>query len=146
MVLITDVALIAKSSRHEFFVFGQNLKENRVEAGIKVVLSNGKKVIAEGVTDATGVWRYKGKELKSNDQLRVFAINAAGSGASNINLSGMGYSQGLTPKCYLFTDRPVYQPGQLVHIKGVMREVRDGIYRLPSKEGYRLQVFGASAG
>ncbi|MHC5069103.1 MAG: MG2 domain-containing protein [Planctomycetota bacterium] len=144
MVLITDVALIAKSSRHEFFVFGQNLKENRVEAGIKVVLSNGKKVIAEGVTDATGVWRYKGKELKSNDQLRVFAINAAGSGASNINLSGMGYSQGLTPKCYLFTDRPVYQPGQLVHIKGVMREVRDGIYRLPSKEGYRLQVFGAS--
>jgi len=144
MVLVTDVALIAKSSRHELFVFGQNLKESRVEAGMRIVLSNGKKVIAEGVTDAKGVWRYKGKELKSNDQLRVFAVNAAGSGGSNINLSGLGYSQGLTPKCYIFSDRPVYQPGQLVHIKGVMREAKDGVYQLPAHEGYRLQVFGAS--
>lgn len=144
MVLITDVALIAKSSRHELFVFGQNLKENRVEAGMRIVLSNGKKVLAEGLTDPKGVWRYKGKELQNNDELRVFAFNAAGSGASNISLSGMGYSQGLTPKCYIFTDRPVYQPGQLVHIKGIMREVKDGIYQLPAQEDYRLQVFGAS--
>ena len=94
MVIVTDLALIAKSSRHEFFVFTQNVKEDRVEGGAKVVLSDGKKVVAEGITGADGVWRYKGPELKNSDQLRVFAVNAAGSGAGSLDLSGMGYSEG----------------------------------------------------
>jgi hypothetical protein len=139
LVVVTDVGLIAKTSRHECFVFTQNLEKARVEAGVKVVLSDGSKAIAEGLTDASGVWRYRGKELQNLAQLRVFAVDASGSGAAALDLSGLGYSQGLAAKGYLFTDRPAYQPGQLVHVKGIVREARDGLYRLP-EGGYRLQV------
>ncbi len=134
MVLVSDLALIAKSSRHECFVLTQNTKENRVEGGVKVVLSDGSKVLAEGQTGADGAWRFQGKELQNLDDLRVFAVNAAGSGASSVSLSGLGFGQGLTAKGYLFTDRPAYQPGQRVHWKGIVREVDGGVYRLPAGE------------
>ncbi|MCB9870704.1 MAG: tetratricopeptide repeat protein [Planctomycetes bacterium] len=144
MVLVTDVALIAKCSRHECFVFTQNLKENRTESGVKVVLSDGKKIVAEGTTGNDGVWRYKGPELQRSDRLSVFAVDAAGSGASSLDLSGMGYSQGLTAKAYLYTDQPIYRPGQRVHVRGIVREVEGGLYRLPRGEDYRVQVLSAN--
>lgn len=128
LVLISDLALIAKSSRHEFFVFTQNCKENRPEAGVKVLLSDGQKVIAEGLTGSDGAYRFRGDDLKNRDQLSVFAIAAGGSCASSIDLSGMGYSVGLLQKGYLFTDRPLYQPGQRVQWKGIVREVKDFVY------------------
>jgi hypothetical protein len=38
LVLVSDVGLIAKTSRKELFVFTQNLKDDKVEAGAKVVV------------------------------------------------------------------------------------------------------------
>ncbi len=144
LVLISDLALIAKSSRHEFFVFTQNCKENRPEAGVKVLLSDGQKVIAEGLTGSDGAYRFRGDDLKNRDQLSVFAIAAGGSCASSIDLSGMGYSVGLLQKGYLFTDRPLYQPGQRVQWKGIVREVKDFVYQLPQAQGYRVQLWSPS--
>ncbi len=144
MVLVTDLGMIAKTSRQEFFIFTQNLKEERVEGGVKVVLSNGKRIVAEGETDAQGVWRYRGDELQKCANLRAFVVNAAGSGASSLDLSGLGYATGLTAKGYVFTDRPTYQPGQVVRIKGIVREVKEGLYILPAAEGYSLDVTSAS--
>lgn len=136
LVLVTDLAVITKSSRHELLVFAQNQKENRVEAGTKIVLSDGGKVLAEGVTGADGCWSWKGKELQSAAGLSVFAIAPGGSGASNLDLTGLGYSPGLKATGYLFTDRPGYLPGQLVHVKGIVREVKDGLYTMPAQKGY----------
>ncbi|MCC6669778.1 MAG: tetratricopeptide repeat protein [Planctomycetes bacterium] len=143
MVVVSDLAMLTKTSRHELLVFAQNTKENRAEAGVRVVLSDGGKVLAEGATDQDGLWRFKGKELQTSDRLAVFTVNAAGSGASTVSLSGLGYAPGLTPKGYLFTDRPAYQPGQLVHVKGIVREVKDGLYQLPAAQGYQVKVFSA---
>ncbi len=142
MLLVTDVALIAKTSRHELFVFTQNLKENRVEGGVKVVVSDGTKVVTEGVTGKDGVYRFRGEALKDTAQLRVFAVSAGGSGAGLLALNGLGYSTGLQPVGYLFTDRPAYQPGQVAHVKGIVREVKDGLYALPA-DSYRVQAFSA---
>lgn len=144
MVLVTDIALIAKTSRHELFVFTQNLKENRVEGGVKIVVSDGRKVVAEGTTAADGVYRFKSDALKDASQLKVFAVSAAGSGAGLLDLNGLNYSSGLQAVGYLFTDRPAYQPGQVVHIKGIVREVRDGLYTLPEGKSYRVQAWSAA--
>ncbi len=144
LVLVSDLALIAKSSRHEALVLAQNTKEGRVEAGVKIVLSDGSKVVAEGVTDAAGMWRHRGPLLKSLDQLAVFAVAGNGSGASTFDLSGMGYSTGLLPQGHLMTDRPAYQPGQSMQCKAIVREVEGGVYRLPRSVGYVAAVIAPS--
>ena len=33
------------------------------------------------------------------------------------------FAQGLTPRAYVYTDRPAYRPGSDVEIRGVVREV-----------------------
>ena len=72
-----QLRIIAKSSRHEFFVFAQDLKEDRVEAGVRIVLSDGESIVAEGETDAGGVWRYRGEELRELTSLRAFARSSS---------------------------------------------------------------------
>ena len=131
LVLVTDIALIAKSSRQEFLMFAQDVRQQAPVAGAKVILSDGTKVLAEGETGADGVWRYRGEALQQHDALRVFAVAASGSGAGNLQLSGLDYSPGLAPRGYLFTDRPAYEPGEVVQIKGIVREVEQGRYTMP---------------
>ncbi len=144
LVIVSDLALVTKASRLEFLVFAQNTKEQRVEAGVRVALGDGNGVVAEGVTGADGIWRFRGEQLKNRDDLRVFAVATGGSAATTLDMSGMGFSPGLQPQGFLATDRPLYQPGQRVHCKGVVREVEGGIYRLPAKDTYVAQVFAPS--
>src|SRR6185437_4685988 len=52
-------------------------------------------------------------------------------------------AQGLSPRAYLYTDRPAYRPGHDVQLKGVVREVVDGQYSNVLKATYRLEVTDA---
>ncbi len=142
MVLVTDLGLIVKASRHGFLAFTQNLAEDRVESGVRVVLSDGQSIVAEGMTGADGTWSFDDVEvLQKVGELRAFAVDAAGSGAGTLDLGGLGFSAGLTPKTFLVSDRPAYRPGSTVRIKGITREVRDGVYALPAGTSeYRVRV------
>ena len=144
LVVVSDLALVTKASRLEFLVFAQNTKEQRVEAGVRVALGDANGVVAEGVTGSDGIWRFRGDELKNRDDLRVFAVAPGGSAATTLDMSGMGFSPGLYPQGFLSTDRPLYQPGQRVHCKAVVREVEGGVYRLPAQDSYVAQVFAPS--
>ncbi len=144
LVVVSDLALVTKASRLEFLVFAQNTKEQRVEAGVRVALGDANGVVAEGVTGADGIWRFRGDELKNRDDLRVFAVAPGGSAATTLDMSGMGFAPGLYPQGFLSTDRPLYQPGQRVHCKAVVREVEGGVYRLPQQDAYVAQVFAPS--
>ncbi|MEO0479228.1 MAG: tetratricopeptide repeat protein [Planctomycetota bacterium] len=145
MVLVTDLGLIVESSRKELVVFAQDLKEDRVAAGVQVIVSDGEQIVLEGVTDEDGLFRHRGGELANLAELSVFASDATGSGAGTLGLSGLGLAEGLTQKTWMFTDKPAYQPGSLVHLKGVIREVRDGLYALPEGEHpYQVTVSSPS--
>ena len=69
---------------------------------------------------------------------------ADGSVASNIvGLNGVGVAQGLADKAYIYTDRPAYRAGQLVHVRGVLRRAVDDNYTIESGKKYTLEVFDA---
>jgi len=143
LVIRSDIDLILKSSRREVLVFVQDLMENVPAAGVKLLLSDGKKVFATGETGKDGVFRKKFDELKDLGNLRAFAIRD-GSVASNIlNLSGLGFSKGLSPKGYIYTDRSAYRPGHRVSIRGIIREVKDGAYFAPKDAVYVVSVTDA---
>jgi tetratricopeptide (TPR) repeat protein len=58
--------------------------------------------------------------------------------------SGLGVpdkvAQGLTPRAFIYTDRPAYRPGHNVGIRGVVREVQNGQYASMPKAVYRFEV------
>ena len=81
------------------------------------------------------------KELKDAGNFRVFAV-ADGNVASNmVDLNGVGVAQGLADQAYIYTDRPAYRPGQLVHIRGVLRKAADDGYTIEKDKKYTVEVF-----
>ena len=143
LVVRSDLDLILKSSRRELLAFVVDMTKNAPASGVKLLLSDGKKVIATGETGKDGVFRKKMNELQSLNDLRVFGMRD-GSIASNIlGLSGLGFSRGLSPKGYLYTDRSAYRPGHKVSIRGIIREVKDGAYSAPKDVNYVVTVSDA---
>ncbi len=140
LAIRSDIELITKSSRREALVFVENMVSKQPSPGVKVLLSDGKAIVATGTTGADGVYRYSGEELKTPADLRVFAIKDGHVAAQNMDLSGLRLSSSLVPKGYLYTDRPVYKPGDKVAIRGILRDVREGSYIVPQNETFTVSV------
>ncbi len=143
LVIQSDLDIIVKSSRSEVFVFAENMRTGRPWPEVKLLVSNGKQVFAEGVTGKDGVFHAEYKELKDAANVRVFAT-ADGHVASNVvGLQGVGVAQGLADKGYLYTDRPAYRAGDLVHLRGILRRAAEDAYVIDKGKKYTLDVFDA---
>ncbi|UUO05786.1 tetratricopeptide repeat protein [Blastopirellula sp. J2-11] len=141
LVLQSDLDMIVKSSRDEVFIFTQNMRTGKPWPGVKLLLSNGSEVFAEVETGADGVYQADRKELRDPADLRVFAIADGHIASSVVNLNGLGVAQGIARAGYLYTDRPAYRPGQLVHLKGIIRDAINDIYVVPAQRDYKLEVY-----
>ncbi|HEX7449417.1 MAG TPA: tetratricopeptide repeat protein [Pirellulales bacterium] len=141
LVVQSDLDIVVKSSRDEVFVFAENMRTGQPWSKARLLISNGQQVFAEGQTDDDGVFRQTFEELKSAGDVRVFAV-AEGNVASNVvGLKGVGVATGLTERGYIFTDRPAYRAGQLVHVRGIVRTVADDRFVIEAGKKYHLEVF-----
>ncbi len=140
LVVRSDLEMMTRASRHELLVFVQNVLTGKPEANARVLLSDGKNVFSSGLTGKDGVFIKKYDELKSINTLRVLAQSDAGYAFGGASLSGLRFGSGLTRKGYIYTDRSVYQPGQTVSIKGIIREVKDGKYHVPAGNKYLVDI------
>ena len=140
LVIGSDLDAIVKSSRDQILVFAQDMKTGQGRSGARVLVADGGQVVLEGVTGKDGV------------MLRDWAPPRAGAGrlsylvldGAHVAGSGLGIpeqvAQGLTPRAYIYTDRPAYRPGQNVSIRGVVREIAAGQYANVPKSVYRFEV------
>ena len=140
LIIRSDLDLIVKSSRREALVFVQNMLADKPAAEVELLLSDGKKVFGTGKTGADGVFRGAFESLQKIGTTRVFALRDGHVASNLVDLSGLRFSKGLAAKGYLYTDRPAYQPGQTVKFRGIIREVVDGAYAVPSKRDYLVSI------
>ncbi|MBI3866706.1 MAG: tetratricopeptide repeat protein, partial [Planctomycetia bacterium] len=141
MLVVSDIDIIVKSSRNELFVFAQNLLTNKPAEGVNLLISDGSKVFSEAATGKDGILQKKFEELKTVTDLRVFATQEGHAASSLVNLNGLNFAVGLSPKGYLFSERPAYRAGQLVNVKGVIRWVANDRYTFKAGEKYQLDVY-----
>lgn len=141
LVVRSDLEIIVKSSRNEVFVFAQNLRTGKPWPGVQVLISDGAKVFAEGKTNDNGVLQASYPELRDAADVRVFAIDGNHTASNVVSLRGVGVAQGLSNKGFIYTDRPAYQPGQVVHVRGVVRQVADDTYAVAEGKEYQVEVF-----
>ncbi|MDR3619857.1 MAG: MG2 domain-containing protein [Paludisphaera borealis] len=143
LVVASDVDAIVKTSREQFLVFAQDMKTGKGRPGAKVLVSDAGQVVLEAKTGADGVllhdWSPPREGGRRLTYLIVDGAHVAGSGLGVLEQ----VSQGLTPRAYLYTDRPAHRPGQKVSIRGVVREVRDGQYATSAGSVYHFEVVDA---
>ncbi|MGH7137276.1 MAG: MG2 domain-containing protein, partial [Pirellulales bacterium] len=141
LVIQSDLDIVVKSSRDEIFVFAENLRTGRPWSKARLLISNGQQVFAEAQTGEDGVFQKSYEELKAAGDVRVFAV-ADGSVASNaVGLNGVGVSTGLTARGYIYTDRPAYRAGQIVHVRGIVRNVADDRFTIDEGKKFHFEVF-----
>jgi len=141
MVIVSNIDVIVKSSRNELFVFAENMLTGKPVQGVSLLVSDGSKVFAEELTNKDGIVQHVCDELKTVSDLRVFAIHEGHAASSVTSLSGLDFAVGLAPKGYLYSDRPAYRAGQLVHLKGVIRWVDGDRFVFKEGEQYSLDVY-----
>ena len=141
MVIVSDLDIIAKTSRNEMFLYAQNMLTGKPAPGTSVLISNGSEVFAEEVTGKDGILKKSHDDLKTVKRVRVFAVKEGHIASTRNDLNGLKFAQGLTPKGYLYTDRPAYQAGQLVNIKGIVRWVQEDRFTFEKGAEFKLDVY-----
>ena len=140
LVLRSDLEVIVKSSRREVLAFVQNMRTGKPAAEVDLLVSDGKAVVATGKTGDDGVFKTTLDSLKELADVRFFAFGKGHAAAFNLDLAGLQLASGLTAKGYLYTERPAYQPGATVALRGILREVRDAAYAVPENAEFKLSI------
>jgi len=140
LVLRSDLEVIVKSSRRELLAFVQNMLTGKPAADVDILVSDGKAVAATGKTGDDGVFKTQLEALKDVADVRLFALAKGHAASFNLDLAGLQMSSGLSAKGYLYTDRPVYQPGESVALRGILREVRNAAYAVPENSEFKLSI------
>ncbi|MGI9013663.1 MAG: MG2 domain-containing protein [Phycisphaerales bacterium] len=144
LIIRSDIDCLARASRRELLVFVQNILRSESAADVKILISNGQEIIETGLTEDDGVLRAKLDALSSHDDFRIFANADGHVAAATLNLGGADVAAGLDPRGYIFTDRPAYQPGDMVGIKAIIRDVRDSTFAVNEGQQWIVTVHDAA--
>lgn len=139
---VVNAGLVMKYYSSGALVWATDLKTAKPLPSVKVRVRTPKTILAEGTTAQEGVAIMEFRE-KEFDPWTNFVAFAYGEGVFGVVSSywnagltawDFGLNVSLEPRRYfgfIYTDRPIYRPGQVVHYKGVFRLDNDATYQLP---------------
>ncbi len=128
LIIQSDIDMVFKSSREEILVFVQNMVSNLPVANAEVLITDGSRTLIEARTGNDGILLQNFNEIQDINNISVFVKKDQSIASNVLNVYGLGYSQGLAPKGYIYTDSPVYRPGNTVNFRGIIRDVVNGSY------------------
>ncbi len=146
-IVISSANVITKWTPHELLVWMVDMRTGAPLAAMPFqVLSQGAGPIATGTTDADGVAKVTTPDPGNGGYYPGYYVSAVSGGRTV--LSGTNWNNGIAPWFaspnipfsfelpdmvgYLYTDRPIYRPGETVYFKGVVRKDDDARYSLPA--------------
>ncbi len=156
---ITDVGVTFKTSAENILIWITSLKTGQPLANMHVQLrGKDNKVVWQGTTNADGIVAAPGwgkldvPDAKWGQPALYAFVTSVGGDAVVSNL----WNDGLEPwrfnvdyeynpaaqtlHGYLFTERGIYRPQETVHVKGILRQLKDGSWHLPLLQQGKLKI------
>ncbi|MCF7787427.1 MAG: tetratricopeptide repeat protein [Prosthecobacter sp.] len=150
IVIRSDIDLIVQSAWTEALVFVQDRVKGTAVVDAEVLLSNGKEILGQGRTGKDGVFRLRGEMIRATADLCAYVRSEAGVAIQRLNLRGMTQeitgggtdrtAVELSRRGYLYTDKSAYRAGDVVHFRGIIRDVKDGAYSVPVGREYEISI------
>ena len=139
LLIQSDLEIVVRASPREAIVFAENMRMGKAWPGVRLLLSDGKSVFAEGKTGDDGTFVQRLAEADQSCILRVFAVADDG----HISSTAVPLAQGseaveLADRLNITTDRAEYRAGEPVHVRGCARHVQSD--RLVIEPGKKLSV------
>lgn len=136
-VIRSSIGILAREAKSSLVTWTQDFTTGRSVVGAKISLynlENKKSLLIEASTDNDGIASVPLTEsadlivVESNNSLSIMPLNLRylnyGSAWTAFN------PQPQTRKYFVFTDRPIYQPGDTVRFKAIVRDDDDARYTL----------------
>jgi len=143
IVMINEIAVVTKTASGRVLVFVTDRKTGAPIADAQVQFWTRNLPATTARTDADGLAETTISEQKPEAAIVIaqvkddFAVNTPGSywmrSDSDAALTG-----------YVYTDRPVYRPGDTVHYKIILRSRQHGVYQLPPAKQLTVEVRDAT--
>ncbi|MEQ1851340.1 MAG: MG2 domain-containing protein, partial [Chthoniobacteraceae bacterium] len=158
LIQLTDLGVVWKDSNSETFLFVFSLKSGQPIAGASLQLLDEKNaIIGEATTDASGTARLpnskqaayllarSGSDLnlirfEYRDHISHHRFRIAWDGGEEDLDDEFAGQNGSRRHVLMFTDRPVYKPGETCHLKGIVRDGRPGFPALPDGQQATLET------
>lgn len=148
LMVVSAFNLTLKTSPRETLVWANRLDDGRPAPSLALtVYTDDGQALGSMTTDANGVARLSLERplyrtlyaMSACDQSPCPDFAAVGAGWSNgISLWEFGLQPAFGAadlNAFVYTDRPIYRPGQTVEFKGILRAERDVAYSLPERIG-----------
>ncbi|MBI5414898.1 Ig-like domain-containing protein [Candidatus Peregrinibacteria bacterium] len=147
--LLVNSGITAKWTDEKILVWATDFLEGKPVENMSIEVLSGSydnpvTRINTGYTNAQGIWEGK---LPADDLYRQYFIIAR-KGKDFFSLVGNNWSEGISPwefgipedwqihpffRGYMYTDRPIYRPGQTVYYKGILRSDNDANLQIPAQ-------------
>lgn len=153
LLVVSPIQLVLKSSSTQAFVWAVKVSDNTPFADAAITIyDSSSNSLGSCTTDNRGICEVA---LPARDDPYgvLYAVHGQ-PGDENFSLVsstwmngvspwdfGLNYqNRGAQPQIYLYTDRPIYRPGQEVNFRAVVRTQDNGRYALPQIDQLALEV------
>ncbi len=148
---VANTNLTVVRSTDEVLIWATDLQTAQPVPNAAITIYREGKVIDVGTTDADGLYRASINLLEDGLPSGFFAMRTEDVPKTRLLITvesetafGAYYSneEASIPveRGYLYTDRPVYRPGETVYFRGILRNRRDMDYRLPDIEQVSVTI------
>ncbi len=159
LLVVSPIQMIFKTSLNQAFVWAVRISDDQPVAGAEVVIYDGMaRPVASCTTDGQGTCQADLPAAPEQPPVSLSAYYAVigQPGEINFSLAASGWNQGVSPwefslpynrataqpAVYLYTDRPIYRPGQVVNFRAVVRAQENGRYALAPLPEITVDVVG----
>ncbi|TLN27510.1 hypothetical protein FDZ74_01265, partial [bacterium] len=155
LLVSSNIQMTLKESVDELVVWAVDTHSNQPVSNLDVrVFNQNQAVVGSGTTDVNGLATIA---IPADRQFYEYLYAVSGQpGDANFSMSVTNWSAGINsweygiptsmeqpkPKIYLYSDRPIYRPGQTVYLRGIVRTPDNGRYELPPEGEYTVSMVG----
>jgi uncharacterized protein YfaS (alpha-2-macroglobulin family) len=155
LVVLSHTHLTFKLSASDAFVWAVDLQNQKPVAGAPVAIyAQDGSQLASGQTGSDGVFQahidrsatafqnYFAVLAQPGDELFGLAANNWNQGVGRSDFGIRSDDRPAHLKVYLYSDRPLYHPGEGVYFRAIVRQAYNGRYRLPEMGSLSLALYG----
>lgn len=130
LLFVTDTLAVTKTAQSQFFVWTARRSGGQPATGVEVIWSDLNGVLGSGSTDGHGVLTLQHAVPETS-----YAYGQDREGGVFISENFYYDSEIYNAKVYAYTERPLYRPGDEVHIRLYGREFQSAIRSTPLARG-----------
>ncbi|HWP31402.1 MAG TPA: MG2 domain-containing protein [Fimbriimonadales bacterium] len=133
-ILVSEIALVTKNIRGSLLAYASHLKTGEPIEGANIYIKNGKSLHLLGKTNANGILETN---YRTNDENLTFTAQY---GNSRALVTSYSYGKQDKYRAFLYTDRPIYRPGNTIHFKGILRRIEGSQLKIANNKTLEIEI------